>query len=285
MALGVRSDHIFSSRDLTFAKGIKRTTNGRGVDVVVNSLAGEALRQTWGCLAPYGRFVEVGKKDIMGNTGLDMQPFLHNVIFAGVNLEAMMIHEPLRCSELVSKVLNLFDQGLIDGIRPVAVHDFSEAESVFRAMQRGTHVGKLVLQITADSEVPIMPPKMVPLQLRSDATYVLVGGLGGLGRAQAQFMVQNGARHLAFISRSGNARAEAKTLLKKLQASGVTCNVYAADVADQTKLQEALNDITHSMPPIRGVIQGAMVLDDRLFHRMTYAQWVAAIKPKVLGGL
>ena len=84
---GIPADHVFNSRDLAFAKGIMRMTNGRGVDVVLNSLAGEALRKTWECIASGGRFIEVGKKDILGNTGLEMMPFLRNVTFGGVNIE------------------------------------------------------------------------------------------------------------------------------------------------------------------------------------------------------
>ena len=83
----IPEDHIFNSRDTTFAKGILRMTNGRGVDVVLNSLAGEALRKTWECIAMFGRFIEVGKKDILANSGLEMMPFLRNVTFASVNLE------------------------------------------------------------------------------------------------------------------------------------------------------------------------------------------------------
>ena len=84
---GIPTDHIFNSRDLSFAKGIMRMTNNKGVDVVLNSLAGEALRKTWECTSSYGRFIEVGKKDILANSGLEMTPFLRNVTFGGVNIE------------------------------------------------------------------------------------------------------------------------------------------------------------------------------------------------------
>jgi len=84
---GIPSDHIFNSRDLAFAKGIMRMSNGRGVDVIVNSLEGEALRQTWGCIAEFGRFVEVGMRDILANSGLDMGSFSKGVTFAAVNID------------------------------------------------------------------------------------------------------------------------------------------------------------------------------------------------------
>ena len=83
----IPADHIFNSRDLAFAKGIMRMTHNKGVDVILNSLAGDALRKTWECIAQFGRFIEVGKKDILGNTGLEMSPFLRNVTFACVNIE------------------------------------------------------------------------------------------------------------------------------------------------------------------------------------------------------
>ncbi|KAI1420233.1 hypothetical protein F5Y12DRAFT_719784 [Xylaria sp. FL1777] len=281
--LGVKPDRIFSSRDLSFGKGVQRLTHGRGVDVVVNSLAGEALRKSWECLAPYGRFIEVGKRDVVGNSGLDMRPFLENTLFAGVNLERMMVVNPQRSVNLVSQVLGLFEQGAIDHIRPIAVHDFTEVESVFRTMQRGAHIGKLVLRITPESRVLAAPQQSIRLRLDPDSTYLLVGGLGGLGRAQALFMAEHDARHIAFISRTGSARQEAKDLLGRLKALGVDARAYAGDIADRPRLQEILEEIATTMPPIRGAIQGAMVLDDGLFHKMTYEQWVTATKPKIQG--
>ena len=88
---GIPADHIFNSRDVAFAQGIMRMTNGKGVDVVLNSLAGEALRKTWECTSSYGRFIEVGKKDILANSGLEMGPFLRNVTFGGVNIEVSSV--------------------------------------------------------------------------------------------------------------------------------------------------------------------------------------------------
>ncbi|KAI5463900.1 hypothetical protein BGZ63DRAFT_453186 [Mariannaea sp. PMI_226] len=283
IGLGVKPDRILSSRDLTFSKGIQRLTGGRGVDVVVNCLAGEALRQGWACLAPYGRFVEVGVTDILNNSGLDMRPFLYNRVFAAVNVAAMIDQEPLRFQTILTKVLDLIERRIIDFIHPLTIYDFSRLEDSFREMQRGNHTGKLVLQITSESRVPVLPRTEIPLCLRSDGTYILVGGLGGLGRAQAIFMAENGARHLAFISRSGNTRPEAKTVIASLQKSGVQVKVYTGDVANGDQLRTVLADISTSMPPIRGVIQGAMVLADSLFHRMSYEQWLTATRPKIQG--
>jgi NADPH:quinone reductase-like Zn-dependent oxidoreductase/NAD(P)-dependent dehydrogenase (short-subunit alcohol dehydrogenase family) len=283
IALGVKPDNIFSSRGLSFEKGIKRVTQGRGVDVIVNSLAGEALRRSWLCLAPYGRFVEVGKMDLMSNNGLEMRPFLTGTTFSGCNLEYMMLNDPLRVTALLSKVMRLFERGAVKLVRPITVHDFSDVELAFRELQRGAHIGKLILRVTAESRVPVLPPKSVDMKLKADGTYVLVGGLGGLGRGQALFMAKHGARHLGFISRSGGASKDAQAVMKSLAEQGLQAKVYAGDITDRTTLKAILDDISKSMPPIRGVIQGAMQLDDSIFHKMSYRQWMAATRPKVQG--
>lgn len=283
IALGVKPDNIFSSRGLSFEKGIKRVTQGRGVDVIVNSLAGEALRRSWLCLAPYGRFVEVGKMDLMSNNGLEMRPFLAGATFSGCNLEYMLLNDPLRAAALLSKVMRLFESGAVELVRPVTVYDFSDVEFAFRQLQQGAHIGKLVLRVTADSRVPVLPPKSIDMKLVADGTYVLVGGLGGLGRGQALFMAKHGARHLAFISRSGGASKNVQVVMESLVEQGVQAKIYAGDVTNRAALKEILDDISKSMPPIRGVIQGAMQLDDSLFHRMSYHQWLAATRPKVQG--
>ncbi|GIZ46187.1 hypothetical protein CKM354_000932400 [Cercospora kikuchii] len=282
VAMGVAAEQVFSSRDLTFEKGIMRTTNGKGVDIVVNSLAGEALRRSWFCLSSYGRFIEVGKRDILGNSKLDMSPFLRNATFAAVNLEPMM-DQPEDIRRLMDRVFSLLKQDTIGLIRPITVYDFANAERAFRDMQRGTHLGKLVLRFTTESVAPVKLQTPFTWTLDSEATYLLVGGLGGLGRAQAEYMVQHGARHLAFISRSGKAGKEASDLINRLVAAGVSAKTYACDVAEKDELTAVLEDIASTMPPIRGVIQGAMVLQDTVFHKMAFEQWVKATRPKIQG--
>ena len=86
---GIEDDHIFNSRDLSFTKGINRMTNGRGVDVIINTLTGEALRQTWACISPFGRFVELGKKDVLANNRLEMKHFSANASFSLVNVQVL----------------------------------------------------------------------------------------------------------------------------------------------------------------------------------------------------
>ncbi|MCJ1392471.1 hypothetical protein MMC18_005338 [Xylographa bjoerkii] len=279
----IPEDHIFCSRNLDFAKGIKRMTKGQGVDVVLNSLAGEALRETWHCIARFGRFLELGKKDIFGNTGLDMAPFIRNVTFTSVNLLGIYLYNLPLASRIFADVMDLVHQGVAKPVHPITVYNYSQIEEAFRFMQVGKHVGKIVLQANDEDLVPIIPDNPRTLTFQENATYVLAGGLGGLGRSIAQWMADKGVKNLVFLSRSGDKKEEARLVVEDLRASGVTTSVYACDVSNESQLRNILQECSRTLPPIKGVIQGAMVLQDSTFDNMTCEDWMAAIRPKVQG--
>jgi NADPH:quinone reductase-like Zn-dependent oxidoreductase/SAM-dependent methyltransferase len=159
----IKEDHILSSRDLSFAKGVMRLTNGRGVDVILNSLAGEALRVSWECIAPFGRFVEIGKRDIYGNGRLEMFTFSKNVIFASCDLETVMRLDPTTTSKLLHRTMSLWEEGKIKEPTPLNVFNFSQIEASFRLVQSGKHIGKVVLTAGKDDLVPVSPPLCEPL--------------------------------------------------------------------------------------------------------------------------
>lgn len=144
---GISHDHIFSSRDLTFAQGIMRMTNTRGVDVILNSMAGEGLRRSWECIAPFGRFVEIGKADIGASGKLPMFPFKKNVVFASVDL-AFMVRE---CESMLAKtlasVMDLAREKKISCSTPLNVFPYGKLQEAFRLMQSGKHLGKIVLEV------------------------------------------------------------------------------------------------------------------------------------------
>ncbi|KAJ6145304.1 hypothetical protein N7470_009199 [Penicillium chermesinum] len=142
---GIPEDHILYSRDTSFKQGIRQLTNGEGVDVVVNSLAGDLLRETWECLAPFGRFVEIGKADITKNTRLDMLPFEYNVTFASVDLTKVAAYKPKLMNRLLVFVSHLLKQGTISPILPLTTYRISELETAFRTLQTGKAMGKIVV--------------------------------------------------------------------------------------------------------------------------------------------
>ena len=141
----IPEDHILYSRDTSFGHGIKRITNGQGMDVVVNSLAGDLLRETWECLAPFGRFIEIGKADITKNTRLDMLPFEYNVMFASVDLTKVAMYRPKLMKHLLDQVGQLLNQGSISAILPLTTYHISELETAFRTLQTGKAMGKIVV--------------------------------------------------------------------------------------------------------------------------------------------
>ncbi|KAI5217919.1 hypothetical protein AUEXF2481DRAFT_7276 [Aureobasidium subglaciale EXF-2481] len=280
----IPEDHIFSSRDLSFAAGVMRMTRGRGVDVVLNSLAGEALQVSWDCIAWFGRFIEIGKKDIESNTGLSMEPFGRNTTYSSIDLTGLKAHDLKTCSKVFANVVKLLEQGVIAPVQPIVTMPFSKLEEAFRTMQMGKHIGKLVLEVNDNDIVPVIPARVKPYNFRSDATYLLSGGTGGLGRSIAKWMVKQGARNLVFLSRSGPSKPEAQDTISALTEQGARAVAYSCDISNRDDMKRTLDTIRdQGFPPIRGAIQGAMVLHDAMFCNMSHEQYLTALRPKVQG--
>ena len=281
----IAEDHIFHSRDQSFADGVKRMTDGRGVDVILNSLAGETLHQTWHCIAPFGHFIEIGLKDILANTRLDMRPFLQDATFSFFNLNHIEREQPSLMAEIIEGAFDFLQRGITHPVTPLVTYPISDVEAAFRLMQTGKHLGKIALSFNDDAVIPVARSGVESLFLNLDpaASYVLVGGFGGLGRSLSRMLVDNGARKLCFLSRSGADNGPAQTLLRDLQARDVQVLAPKCDVTEVLSLQDAMERCAQELGPVRGVIQCAMVLRDTLFANMTYTQWVESTRPKVQG--
>ncbi len=152
---GIPEENIFSSRNLSFVSGIQRLTNGKGVDVVLNSASGESLHETWKCVAKMGRFIEIGKRDILKHARLDMATFDRNVMFASVDLGLVFEHDPGLAQEMLVKIFQLLQDGAIAPVQPLNVFPLSEIEGAFRLIQAGKHTGKVVLKAHADTMVKV----------------------------------------------------------------------------------------------------------------------------------
>jgi NADPH:quinone reductase-like Zn-dependent oxidoreductase len=254
---GIREDHIFYSRDASFGRSLREVTGG--VDIVLNSLAGDLLRETWECLAPFGRFIEIGKADITKNTRLDMLPFEYNVSFHSVDLTKIAAYRPWLMKQLLDNVSSLMAHGFIHSIFPLSSYPISEIETAFRALQTGKSMGKIVVIPQEGDHVNAVVAKTGSNILKADATYILIGGTGGLGRSMAKWMSQKGARNIVLVSRSAAVNANVQALMDELAPSGTNITVKACDVSTRKSVDAMLKDMT-DMPPIRGVVHGAMVL-------------------------
>ncbi|SMQ56221.1 unnamed protein product [Zymoseptoria tritici ST99CH_3D7] len=283
--LGVPEDHIFSSRDLSFVDGVRRVTKGRGVDVVLNSLSGEALRGSWDLLAPLGRFVEVGKKDAQANARLEMRPLLRAASLTCVDLVTMMKSRPDIVKRLLDDTVALWSEGVVKPASPTLVKPMSQLIEGFQTLQTGKGVGKMVFVPEPEDVMPIVPARPAPFHLLEDATYVLAGGLGGLGRSIASWMAARGARTFVFLSSSGNITPPVAKLKCDLEAVGCKMHVFKCDVSDEGRLKEVVAECQATLLPVKGVIQGAMKLSDSILENMKFDAFQAAVMPKVAGSL
>ena len=274
-------DQIFSSRDDSFVADIMRTTNGRGVDVVLNSLAGKLLHATWGCVAPFGRFIEIGKRDIHENSKIPMDPFRVNVTFASVDLITMYERNKPLGSRIFQECCNLVHEGVIQPPETVTELSYAEVQKGFRLLQMGKHTGKVVLVPGKEDEVPVLPSKFRDTRLfDSSKIYLLVGGLGGLGKTLSEWMVRKGAKRLAFFSRSASDKADAQATLVWLKARGIETLVYRGDITNSADVQACIESCGYQLA---GVFQAAMVLQDAPLDQMTYEQWETCVRPKARG--
>ncbi|KAL8704317.1 MAG: hypothetical protein Q9201_002503 [Fulgogasparrea decipioides] len=278
---GIPHDHIFSSRDLSFAQGIKRTTNGHGVDVVLNSMSGQGLRASWDCIAPFGRFIEIGKVDIYSAANLSMYPFKRNVMFASLDLVLIARTNTKLLKRILGGVMQLVNDEKITECSPLHVFSYAEIEESFRLMQSGKHIGKIVLEPRENDTVKATPNQKPKYHFDANATYLISGGLGGLGRSMARWMVSRGARNLILLSRFGPRNDASKLLVTELESRGVRVLTPSCDVSDKDKLAGVLEECATHAPPIKGCIQGSMVLKDSIFENMSHEDFITAIKPKV----
>ncbi|KAI0882851.1 uncharacterized protein GGS22DRAFT_180934 [Annulohypoxylon maeteangense] len=269
----IPEDHIFYSRNTSFAKGVMRITNGRGVDVVLNSLSGEGLQASWECIAPYGRFVEIGKADIETNASLPMRSFAKNTSFAAVDLVHLSQTNTKLMRELIEKVLALIAGGEIGSV--------SNVEKAFRYMQSGTNTGRIIITASDSDIVPKFLRLKSTWEFDPNASYIVAGGFGGIGRAILRWMTDRGARNIIVPSRSGPSSQAALDVVSELTARGVRLITSCCDVGSAESLSALLQECGTSMPPIRGCINSAMVLQDSIFENMTHAEWTVTIQSKV----
>ncbi|KAL4997562.1 hypothetical protein BDV10DRAFT_201827 [Aspergillus recurvatus] len=280
---GVPAHRIFNSRDTSFAAGIMAATKGRGVDVVLNSLSGPQLQESFNVVAPFGRFVEIGKRDLEQNSQLEMRPFTRQVSFSSYDLLDFVRHRPADVHRVLAATARLVEIGALRPIRPVTTYPIADVSRAFRLLQTGKHMGKVVLSVGPDETVPVLP-KSPAARLSPHASYLIVGGVGGIGRTVANWMVSRGARHLILLSRNAAASERTGTFIAQVVATGCKVKAISCDVADSQRLTEALDLCKREgLPPVRGIIQAAMVLQDSIIEQMTIADYRAAVRPKVNG--
>ncbi|GGZ62388.1 polyketide synthase [Streptomyces inusitatus] len=297
--LGVK--HVFDSRSTAFADEVAAATRGDGVDVVLNSLAGDAIPRSLSVLAPYGRYVELSKKDLIENSSIGLLPFSKNLAFFSMDLVDMLRHRPRRAGELLERVLELVEGRAVEPL-PYEEYGIADVEAAFRRMARAQHIGKVLVRLDDTEEpaavpaVPVPVPVPVPAAasaavlpsgdggpvLVSDGAYVVTGGLGGIGLKLAAWLVERGARELILLGRS--PLGDRAGLLRELERGGARVAYHAVDVADEDALRAVFGEHESAgLPPVRGVLHAAGVIELASAAETEPEQFDAMIGPKVTG--
>ncbi|PSN69566.1 polyketide synthase [Corynespora cassiicola Philippines] len=283
--IGLPRHRIFNSRDTSFADSLMRETRGEGVSLALNSLSGELLHATWRCVAEFGTMVEIGKRDLLGSGQLDMDVFLANRTYACLDLDELKSKRLDICKELLGSIVGAYNGGHITPIRPNKEYDASAIPDAFRYMQQGQHLGKIVVsmrdtngKIKVGTESCVKIPKK--LELDSSASYLLVGGLGGLGRSVARHLVEHNARHLVFLSRSAGQGIDDVEFAHELESMGCKVSFVKGSVTDAGDVTRAVQTAGSAL---KGILQCSMVLRDEAFLNMSLKEWNEATDPKVRG--
>ncbi|MEO8152058.1 MAG: SDR family NAD(P)-dependent oxidoreductase [Rhizobacter sp.] len=256
---------VMDSRSLSFVDEVRAATGGQGVQVVLNSLAGEFIPATLSVLGQGGRFLELGKKDIMSTeSAAKLRPDVRYHAY-DLGSEAQADHRLLR--PMFDDILAALADGSLRPL-PVKVYALQEAREAFRFMAQARHVGKIVLRSSA--------------AISANASYWITGGFGGLGLETARWLVASGARHLVLSGRTAPG-AHAVAVIAELEAAGARVTGFEADTADKTRMVAVLEQITSTMPPLRGVIHAAGAVDDAVLQRQTWARCQAVLRGKAHG--
>ncbi len=277
--LGVQ--YLADSRSLAFVQAVHEWTEGQGVDVVLNSLTGEAALRSLELLAPYGRYLELSKKDIYQNRPLDLGPFKRSLAYFSIDLAGMARLRPKLYYDLLREVMAEFEQHRLEPL-PVQVFPVTEVVEAFRTMAKGQHIGKLVISLRDAEEARIAPPRGETGSIHADKTYLITGGLGGLGLTVADWLASKGASHLVLLGRSAGSE-EARRAVQSLEERGITVRLAQGDVANGDDVARVLAEIERDLPPLRGIIHAAGVLDDRTLLQTEAEQFRRVMAPKIQG--
>jgi len=269
--LGVKQ--IMNSRSLNFADEVMELTNGEGVDIVLNSLTSEGfIAKNLSILKPNGRYLEIAKRNIWQPEAVaQIRP---DVAYFPIDLMALVQQQPDTAQQMLQTLISQFEQGTLKPL-PHQVFPFTEAVKGFRLMQQAKHTGKIVFSQTS------APPSASELRFRRDATYVITGGLGGLGLMVADWMAEKGAKHLVLVSRTPTAQPD--QALQQLENKGVQVRIVQADVSVYSEIEQVFREIEQSLPPLKGVIHSAGVLNDGLIASLSSQQLREVLAPKVEG--
>ncbi len=263
--------HVMDSRTLDFCTEIQRITDGQGVDLVLNSLSEEFIEKSIQVLANDGCFLEIGKRGIW--TPEQFKKVKPSATYHTIDLLEEANTNPGLIPTLFEELIPAFDTGELEPL-PIKKFSIMQAASAFRYMAQAKHTGKIVI---LHSQMPLTTP------IRSKGTYLITGGLGGLGKSVASWLVERGARHLVLVGRRLPSKEDEQFVLD-LQQVGAEIRIVQADVSRSEDVSRLMAEIGHSGPRLRGVFHAAGTLSDGVLLQQSWEQFKHVFGPKVDGG-
>ena len=269
-------DHVMNSRTLDFADEIMELTNGEGIDVVLNSLNGDYISKSLEVLKPGGRFIEIGAIGIWDPK--QVAEFRNDISYERFDMLDEEMQSPGSMGRLMRDVLGRFERGELD-TQPFTSFSAGEAVDAFRYVAQAKHIGKVMISLHAKE--PDVEQEVV--NVRSDAAYLVTGGLGALGLQIASWLAEQGAKHLVLTGRRGAATPQAKETVADLTQSGVNVLVSKTDVSEAEQVADMMCAVRAAMPPLKGIVHAAGVLADGMLLEQDWDQFAGVLAPKVAG--
>ncbi|MBI1390262.1 MAG: SDR family NAD(P)-dependent oxidoreductase [bacterium] len=265
-------ERIYDSRTLEFAEQIRADAEGRGIDVVLNCLSGEAIDRGVSLLAENGRFIELGRSGVWSVDRFQSERpggSYHIVDLAVIDRE-----QPALIRELMEEIFHLFDQGDLAPL-PRTTYPYRRAEEAFRTIARARHIGKVALEFA--------PPEQA-FTVHPDAAYLITGGLGGLGLQAAGWLIEHGAGKIVLASRR-DPDSETERELNRLRSSGARVDAVACDVSLEEDVQWLFDRFDSAGAPLRGIIHAAGVVNDAALLNSEWPRFESVLRPKLRGAI
>lgn len=275
-------DHVLSSRSTDFVAQVRAITGGDGVDLVLNSLAGQPMAQSLSLLRPFGRFLELGKQDFYANTAIGLRALKDNITYHGIDVDSLVSQRPDQAQAIFAEVMSELVEGRLPML-PLSLFEGHETVEAFRLMQRSGHIGKIVIR---PPEIPASgkaTPRKQPFEPSRDGWHVIAGGQGGLGIKTAEWLHTRGAMRLALLGRRAEPAPDLLGAINRLRRSGAVVEVLSCDITDHDRLCAVLEQLRQKAP-IASVYHAAMVLEDRPLAEID-AKMLARVLPVKTRGL
>ncbi|OWU70003.1 hypothetical protein ATO3_21255 [Marinibacterium profundimaris] len=274
--------HIMNSRDLKWADQVMEITDGKGVDVLLNSLPGAYIEKGLEVMSPYGRYLEIGKRDVYADSSIGMKALRKNISVSVLDLAAMGVERPDLLGSMFQELTEAFVKRELEPL-PLVSFPVSQVADSIRFMSQAKHVGKVVVTFDED-EFVVKADREREVKMDPQGSYLITGGNGGFGLSIAQWMSANGAGKLVLASRSGKVGEEEQVRVDKIKEQGTEVEIISLDITNEDETADAIARLFADEKPLKGVMHAAAVIKDGFINQLNDEMIDSVVYPKVAGG-